>query len=153
MTQPQLFATPHTPTSMPKTTTPYGWLKPVGGRTARPDRCRHCKAPILRGLDENLCAFQIAVDPAPLAAIGEVLALLDGRSTVTAHRDRSNIILTRRNQWAISRHPAGQPDRVQPYDVLAEHHCGSPPLPAIDSALTGRIPLPYDDSPDAPPPF
>ena len=52
-------------------------------RRARAATCRGCGAKVLDGLDADVCALVATVDPTPLTAIGEVLAVLDGRRTFT----------------------------------------------------------------------
>lgn len=99
---------------------------------ARPRKCRHCKAPVLAGLDDELCGFPTTVDPTPLSPIGEALALLAGRTTYRLDKDQQ---LWRRDRWQIAGQPAGTVDRLFPHDVVASHSCGAPPLPSIESQL------------------
>lgn len=106
-------------------------------RTARPGRCRTCKATILRGLDADLCAFPTTADPIPLSPIGEALALLAGRQTFHLRRTpgTTDLQLDRRDQWQIAGQPAATPDSLFPADTVAEHKCWSPPLPAAKSLI------------------
>lgn len=91
-------------------------------RRALEDKCRQCRGQILTGLDEDDCAFRAAVDPTPLTALGEALALLARRRTYEL-RDRR---LFRRDRWQIAGRQAGTQ-----YLVLADHSCNSSPLPSI----------------------
>jgi hypothetical protein len=62
-------------------------------RSASLTRCRDCKAPILYGLDADMCALSVRADPTPLTPLGEALALIDGRATyslVTADGRRNS---------------------------------------------------------------
>jgi len=77
-----------------------------------------CHQPILAGLDADVAALSVAVDPYPLTPAGEVWALQSGRRTYALSRGA----LERRDRWTI---PGQTPShRVT---VLAEHRCGDPP--------------------------
>lgn len=91
---------------------------PVGARNARPTRHR-CGAVVLVGLDDDLCALQAVVDPAPLTAAGELAAVLTGRWTYRADAapDGRRVQLVRRDRWNMRTPPSQVP-------VLAEHRCG-----------------------------
>lgn len=97
-------------------------LDPRLGRRARAGACRGCSAPVIRGLDEDMCAFLVEADPHRLTPLGELQAALTGRATFTLggrppqllHRDRNRI-------------RGNSPELVV---VLAEHKCGAVPLDA-----------------------
>jgi hypothetical protein len=81
-----------------------------------------CGAAIVVGLDADRCAGEARADAVPIAAVGEVMALLAGRDTYL-RRGQFRIELDRRSRWHIA---GASADDV---DVLAEHRCGAPPLP------------------------
>src|SRR5262245_8937193 len=93
-------------------------------RRARATFCRSCGAGILLGLDAPMAGVAVAVDPTPISALGEALALLDSRTTYSLHWS-DHYELHRRDQYSIAAKPAG----TNAYDILAEHKCGSAPLP------------------------
>lgn len=102
-------------------------------------RCPTCKASVLVGLNDDLAAFQVVVDPTPLTPIGEALALLAGRPTLHLHTDHTHRrYLARRDRWHIKGQPAGSIDRLYPFDVVAEHVCNADPLPACTSNLPDK---------------
>ena len=79
-----------------------------------------CHQPILAGLDADVAALSVAVDPYPLTPAGEVWALQSGRRTYALSRGA----LERRDRWSI---PGRPPSPKLP--VLAEHACDSPVPP------------------------
>lgn len=149
MTQASLFAHFETPrnTAPSKPDHPYGWLAQAGQRTARPWRCRTCRAPILSGLDANLAAFRAEADPTPLTALGEALTTLDSIRTLDLTVSGTTGRLTRRGRWRIPSMPAGgrAPGVGDRYDVLPEHHCGRV-TPAAWSAPARALPPPAADT-------
>lgn len=50
-------------------------------RAARNIDCPKCGAPVLRGDDGDMCALTVTVDVEPIDRVGEMLAVLSGRST------------------------------------------------------------------------
>lgn len=78
--------------------------------------CR-CHAPILAGLDGEVAAFSVAVDPYALTPAGEVEALRQSRRTY----DLDQMRLSQRDRWTI---PGRPPTPARP--VVAEHRCGHP---------------------------
>lgn len=118
-------------------------------RRARATTCPSCAAKILDGLDADICAMVATTDPTPLTALGEVLALLDGRCTYTLLRDAGRLVLDSRPDYRIAAMPAG----TGTFDVLPEHRCGRPTTayptrPSVHTA-TSAIDLP----PGSPAPF
>ena len=102
-------------------------------RHLRATRCRQCRAPVLTGLNDVVCAFMVAIDPAPISAIGEVLATLAGRQTMTLDLS-TGLHLTRRGGHQITARPAG----TRGIDVYVEHLCGAAPLPSLPTAFPPR---------------
>lgn len=100
------------------------------GRRVQARTCRTCHAKVLAGADGDTCGRVCHVDPVPVNAAGEALAVLTGRYTVAMWKARDGYQLEPRDQFAIRRSPAGTSTR---YDVLAEHVCGAPALPAAES--------------------
>ncbi|MGO4984792.1 hypothetical protein [Collinsella sp. Sow4_E3] len=115
-------------------------------RHIQAERCRRCRADVLRGLDDMWAAGPIEVDPTPLSALGEALALLAGRRTIACEHWHG-LRFTRRGRWQITSRPAG----TFRGDVYASHLCGAPALPSIPSNFAK--PVVDDDLPGAPPPF
>lgn len=112
------------------------------GRAVRATACRKCHAHTLTGLDGDLCAGVARVDPEPIDAIGEALALLTGRRTYCLHNSGDRYELQLRDQWKITGAPAG----TRPYDVVAEHTCDAVNLPSRPSVYA-RPAAAYDDQP------
>lgn len=94
------------------------------GRNARGRRCRDCGEWVLAGLDGDRCAEAVHVDPTPLSALGEMVALVGGLGTYALRTESPAFRIDHRHRWAIARTPAGSPG--QRYDVVAEHRCGAP---------------------------
>lgn len=110
-------------------------------------RSRHCRCAlvILTGLtDDRACALEAIVDPRPLTALGEALALLEGRYTVTLRNQAGRFVLDDRNSFAIAGAPAGSRMRQ---DVHAEHRCGRPLPPTAFGPST----FPTATAPSLPP--
>lgn len=102
-------------------------------------RCR-CGAAVLSGLCSS--GYDVAVDRAPLSALGELEAVLAGVHTYTHHSGPGE--LHHRSAFAIRTRPAGSVPRQTVHPV---HLCGTtwPALP--------RAPVLADLDPDAPPPY
>lgn len=97
-----------------------GHLSPDGvTRAARTTHCRRCGAVVMRGLDGDKAAFPATVDPEPLTALGEVLALLAGRGTYELRWVGHRYELDARDQWQIQGRPPAE------IHAVAEHACGS----------------------------
>lgn len=99
-----------------------GYLTETGlGRRARLTRCTTCRAPVMSGLDGDVCALEAWCDPRPLTPAGEAAACVDGRRTWSLTKARAGRFeLDPRDAREIRRHPAGTERRR---DVLAEHRC------------------------------
>ena len=133
----------------------------VNGRTrrARATNCR-CGAPVISGLDADICALVATVDPRPLSAQGEALALITDRRTWTFRTVGERLVLDVRDDYAIRAMPAGGVARFSaPYDVMAEHVCGTrPEWPSAPSRIASSpgadaLALVLSLPADAPAPF
>lgn len=105
-------------------------------RKAKLSACT-CGAPIVLGLDDDLCAFSAAADPAFLTWAGELAAIVDRRPTYAVLGQS----LFRRDRYSRSE-PSDHP-------VLAGHRCGQPipvpwrkPLPPVAAKETSDV-APY----------
>ena len=103
-------------------------------RAAKARTCRHCHQPTFTGLDNDMCAYTATVDPAPLSAAGEVLALMFGRRTYTFtwYPSRGRYEIDLRDQWSIESKPPGANPNT---DVVSEHVCDSPGLPRLSTMM------------------
>jgi hypothetical protein len=98
------------------------WNSDGIGRSLTAGCCRSCKQPVVRGLDADVAGIPATCDPEPIDQAGELLALVAGRATYTVRHIGGRWQIGYRDHWRIK---AGRPAAV-----LAEHRCGSPPLPA-----------------------
>lgn len=98
------------------------WNTDGVGRALSGGRCRSCKQPVVRGLDDDVAALAVTCDPRPVDELGEALALMQGRRTFAVASRGGRLLVDPREPLAIAAR--------RPADVLAEHRCGSPPLPA-----------------------
>lgn len=121
------------------------WLeerKAEYARAAQLRLCPTCKAPVLRGLDADIAALKVDIDPTPIDEIGEALAVLDGRGTYELLAGRAARHIHHRYEWNI-RAPRRRP-------VYPGHRCGqgldAHTDPAWTNASLGR-PDPADDIP------
>lgn len=99
-----------------------------------------CGAPVLQGVDEDLAAAIVKADPAPLSATGEAMARMNGRNTYDLRKDGGVFQLMRRNSLTIISRPPGSKIWCGMIDVLAEHRCGSGPLPGLPSVHPAPTP-------------
>ncbi|MDN3356061.1 hypothetical protein [Actinomadura sp. DC4] len=76
--------------------------------------CPRCRCLVIRALDEAVCAFDVRLDPEPLAEIGELNALLAGRMSYDLIPIAGHHEIAARDQWRI---------RNRKYPVLATHRC------------------------------
>jgi len=107
-------------------------------RTARPRTCPHCHRATLAALDEITTA-RVDLDPAPINAIGEAVAILSGRATYGIFYGEP----TERDGREITYRPAD----IRP--IYATHRCHAPPLPPEAKFLAQTRSLPTTD--DFPP--
>jgi hypothetical protein len=108
-------------------------------RRAELARCRDCGAYVWRGLDHDWSALTVQADTTALSPVGEVLALLRGRTTYRLSKQGTRYVLTRRDRWSIKSYPAGAVVRAATYDVIADHRCRAEPLPSIASQLDAAL--------------
>jgi hypothetical protein len=109
-----------------------------------------CGAQVLKGLNDDWCAFVVRADIWPLSPYGEMLALLSGRATYDLHRHGDHYRLYARDRWNIRGRPAGTLYPAWRSDVVADHVCGYP-LPSTRSVYdAAQVSRP---DPNQPPPF
>lgn len=135
--EPTLFTIP-TPAPKTRRTHPGRHLNSTSTKGIRAHWCHNCRAPILTGYDADVCAFIVHVDVTPITAIGEALALIEGR--------HSHEILTplsgphkirRRTATAIKNRPAGTPKQIfGSWDVVLTHQCHNPTPAALIAPST-----------------
>jgi hypothetical protein len=118
-------------------------------RRARARRCEQCRQPVMRGIDADWAGSVVDCDPTPVSALGEVMALVDGRRTYELRYlgDRYEIDL--RTPERIRGNPVG----TSGLDVLVAHsHDGSSREYAhIDTALNDKPITPAHLLSDKPP--
>jgi len=83
-------------------------------RKARIGRCRSCRRNLLQGLDEDLGAFQVSVDPKAVSLAGEAVAAILGLGTYMLRNSK----LYRRDPWQVA---GGDPMFGT---IVVEHRCG-----------------------------
>jgi hypothetical protein len=118
---------------------------PAGSRAARVICCRHCNAPVFRGLDADIMALEVTVDVRPVNAAGELAALIDQRRTYELRWDGRRYEIERRDQFRIS----GRPPGTAGIDVLVSHVCGQ--TIGFDRLTTGPAAHMVEHLPDEPP--
>jgi hypothetical protein len=106
---------------------------PLGARHAKPNLCARCSSWTLLGLDGDVLAHTARVDPTPLSAQGELVALLTSRRTWTLTRTGRHLALDDRDPWRTAGRPPGA--RNATYAVLPQHRCGT--------TLTGHLLAPW----------
>lgn len=99
-------------------------------RRAQTRECATCHALILTGLDDDIAAVAVRVDPNPLTPLGEALAHIDGLRTYSLQHEAGRLILNYRDHWRIAAWPAGTRG-----DVMAEHTCQPHRYPSQPSSL------------------
>lgn len=87
-----------------------------GLRNGRWKRCPRCNELTIQGLDADVAAFQVTVDPTPLEPKQEGWCVLNGRQTYAAEVIGKKVILNDRDPYAIA--------RPSYYRILPEHVCG-----------------------------
>jgi|GEM_PF-3096392 len=85
-------------------------------RKAHFERCPNCNALILRGLDHDVCAINVTVDPTPITRHLEVACIIAGRPTYTPWKVPGGYELTRRDPFF---------DTDTPRPILPAHQCGA----------------------------
>lgn len=95
------------------------WLQRTLGdtyRTVRLRTCPRCRAPVLAGLDADICAFSVRADPTPINTLGEAVAALAGRRTFDLVGGGSEKRLYIREEHNIN--------GTRRYPIFPEHRCG-----------------------------
>lgn len=95
---------------------------PVGARYAKPRYCR-CGRLTVVGLDADVLAFTVRVDPTPLTPAGELAAAITGRPTYELASLVGRLVLDRREPDHLTGRP---PFPGATYDVLPAHDCAAP---------------------------
>ena len=114
------------------------WLGPATSRSLHARRCKECRSLIATGVDEEVAAFGVAVDPTSLTALGEVEAILAGLRCYTITRPAAQSVrATRRSRWLTPT------SRI--HDVWPEHRCGQLHLHTTTSRLERRRPTDPND--------
>ena len=108
----------------PKPVHPYAHLGTKHPDGIRATWCTTCKAPILTGLDDVVCALDARTDVVPLSPLGEAIARIGGRTTYELRTGKPPRIVRRTAQMILAR-PAGATTRRAhaAYDVVAAHQC------------------------------
>ena len=116
-------------------------------RKARLRTCMACRRSTLAGLDGRVAGLSVWCDLTELSALGEAMALIDGRATYEVWDATVRPELERRDVWRVRAHPPGS-EGCRP--VLAEHRCGAP-VPA-DWAMPKVVgqPAPLEAAPEFP---
>lgn len=99
-------------------------------RKARARYCRTCGHLTVAGLAGDIAAVTAHCDLTPLSPLGEALAVIADRYTCSLRRAGAGLELDLRDSFHMAT-PAG----TGPYDVLAQHVCGAPPLPSLPTNL------------------
>lgn len=111
---------------------------------ARITRCGRCRRPTWVALEPR--GLSRRLDLQPLTALGEALAILNGRTTCGMYREAGALRIESRTTDRIRGHPAASPGT----DVLLEHRCQDPPinLPRTGTSITWPVtPPPATDQP------
>lgn len=130
-----------------------GHLTETGlARRARLMRCPEpdCRDQVLAGLDDDRCALEARTDATPLSALGEALAVVEGRPTYSLRREGPGWVLDRRDHHRIAWAPAGSQPR---HDVVRQHRCGTPPPSGQLTTLSSFPEVAPPMSANATPPF
>lgn len=85
-------------------------------RTARYHKCDKCKEIIITGLDADIMAFTVTVDPTPLDPHKELACIMANRYTFTAWPTIEGYHLEHRDMFNMS---------DQQHPVLPAHRCGA----------------------------
>jgi hypothetical protein len=124
-----------------------GHIHPDGvTRIARYSTCPDCGRGVLRGLDDDRCAWVVTTDPHEIDAAGEMLAFAIGLRTFTLRKYMSG---SGKSGWSLDpRYPAAiEAGMTQP--VVAQHRCGiSIPAAAVTKLPAPSVPSTTADQPD-----
>ena len=102
-------------------------------RHAKAETCPRCRAVVLVGPDDDVAALVAVVDPDPIPAAQEWLALVAGRPTYTLHPRGPVQVLNARTHWGIRAN-------TQPV-VYVTHECGNamPPAECVPADAVAAI--------------
>jgi hypothetical protein len=89
------------------------------GRRVSAGRCGGCGSVVLRGLDGDICAVPVAVDPAEVDAVGEYIALSNGRRTFDLVKWASKAL----RSYCLEPRRDAHIAKKRRYPVYAEHVC------------------------------
>lgn len=123
-----------------------GHIDPRGyTRTARYGTCDRCGRGVLRGLDDDRCAWHVTADPHEIDPAGEMLAFALGLRTFTLRKYNSG----KGSGWSLDpRYPAAI-EKGMTTPVVAQHRCGISIPPAATALLPARVHRPArPDQPD-----
>lgn len=141
----------------PKPVHPYAHLGTKHPDGIRATWCITCKAPILTGLDDVVCALDARTDVVPLSPLGEALARIGGLVTYELRTGKPPRIVRRTARMILAR-PAGATTRRAhaAYDVVAAHRCQAVAVGPL--AVASTLPAPAATAATAfdatqPPPF
>ncbi|GAA1994241.1 hypothetical protein GCM10009799_20420 [Nocardiopsis rhodophaea] len=121
------------------------WLKErreAAARAAQLRICRKCKEPVLVGVDADMCALTVQIDPTPITEVGEAVALMEGRGTYDLLAGKGRREIHHRAEWNIRAARRGP--------VFAAHRCHRPMTDHLDTTHTHRPANPGTDT-DTPP--
>lgn len=124
-TQPALFKAPK---RAPKKPGQDDWLKQLleqktgGFRAARWERCKDCDQLTLHGMDADLCAGMVTVDPTPLSPQQEHACMITGRPTYSLKpRGTSYELSDRDGAYLYGSRPPDQRGKT----IVPAHQCGA----------------------------
>lgn len=111
------------------------------------EQCPRCGHDVWAGCDAGT-GLPVLLDFGALSKLGEALALLDGRLTITMTRLGGKLQIWRRTHFEIKGAPAGTKNR----DVVIEHRCAdAESYPKMKSQTRALRSVPDSQLPDEPP--
>jgi hypothetical protein len=116
------------------------------GTRAVPRHCRTCRRLVLAGYDSDVAGWLAIVDPYRLTPQLEAACVVLARRTYKLRGVAGHYELVPRYSPAVL--PFGPRPSADDVVVVAEHHCGTPPLSLTPLPTTAHI-----TNPDGPPPF
>lgn len=97
-----------------------GKISPDGiSRTLRRRKCTKCGMPVMVGLDDDVAAMTVYLDPWPLSEMGEEVILITSEMTYTVIGGTVKPEAIPRDSFMRRRRPASEG-----HVVLAAHKCG-----------------------------
>lgn len=116
MTLPAIGTTKKPPAGMPDWLMQQIEIKTGGLRNGRWKRCPRCNELTVQGLDADVAAFTVTVDPTPIQPNQEGWCVINGRNTYGVEVIGKKVIINYRDPYAI-----GLPSH---YRIVPEHVCG-----------------------------